>query len=239
MQFYRHLTPIQAMTFDLDDTLYDNRPVIHHVEEQVALWLYHHHPVTATKPLVWWKALKVKLAKDDPWLPNDVSLWRFEQIRHGLLNLGYAEHEAQQAATDAMQEVHRLRNLVDVPEATHRVLAELAENMPLVAITNGNVDPQKIGLANYFQLILKAGPNGHAKPHPDMFVTAQQFLQVPAESILHVGDHPIKDVMGAKMNGFQACWFNDSHRSLRATKKARMLPDIEITHIEQLTWLIR
>ena len=28
MHFYRPLRPIAAMTFDLDDTLYDNYPVI-------------------------------------------------------------------------------------------------------------------------------------------------------------------------------------------------------------------
>ncbi|MGP1084095.1 5-amino-6-(5-phospho-D-ribitylamino)uracil phosphatase YigB, partial [Serratia sp. CY58181] len=28
MQFYRPLRPLAALTFDLDDTLYDNRPVI-------------------------------------------------------------------------------------------------------------------------------------------------------------------------------------------------------------------
>lgn len=32
MHFYRQLPVIEAMTFDLDDTLYDNRPVIRRVE---------------------------------------------------------------------------------------------------------------------------------------------------------------------------------------------------------------
>ena len=35
MHFYRQLPVIEAMTFDLDDTLYDNRPVIRRVEAQV------------------------------------------------------------------------------------------------------------------------------------------------------------------------------------------------------------
>ncbi len=238
MQFYRSLSPIEAITFDLDDTLYDNRPVIRYVEEQITQWLHTHHPVTATKPTEWWKALKAQLAKDNPWLLHDVSLWRFEQIRQGLLRLGYSEQDAHQAASYAMHEVHRLRNLVDVPDETHRVLTELAKKWPLVAITNGNVDPHRIGLAPYFQLILRAGPDGHAKPYPDMFVRAQQFLDVPASSILHVGDHPVKDVAGAKRNGFQACWYNDLGYTLRATPKAKVLPDMEINNIGQLTWLM-
>ncbi|MFV0450218.1 MAG: 5-amino-6-(5-phospho-D-ribitylamino)uracil phosphatase YigB [Vibrio sp.] len=239
MQIYRGLSPIHAMSFDLDDTLYDNRPVIRHVEQQIALWLFEHHPVTASQPLAWWKALKNQLAKHDPWLLHDVSLWRFEQIRHGLMQLGYGEQQAKIAATDAMQQVHRLRNLVDVPDITHQVLRHLAAKMPLVAITNGNVDPEKIGLAPYFQLILRAGPDGHAKPYPDMFLRAQQFLALPATSILHVGDHPIKDVMGAKKHGFQACWYNDRGLSLRATPKVKILPDLEISQIEQLSQFIK
>ncbi|EEG87262.1 hypothetical protein PROPEN_00540 [Proteus penneri ATCC 35198] len=34
MRFYRTLTPIAAMTFDLDDTLYDNVPVMDKTEKK-------------------------------------------------------------------------------------------------------------------------------------------------------------------------------------------------------------
>ncbi len=34
MHFYRPLERISAITFDLDDTLYDNRPVIARTEQQ-------------------------------------------------------------------------------------------------------------------------------------------------------------------------------------------------------------
>ncbi|SVK45665.1 flavin mononucleotide phosphatase [Acinetobacter baumannii] len=33
MHFYRPLRPLAALTFDLDDTLYDNRPVIRQTEQ--------------------------------------------------------------------------------------------------------------------------------------------------------------------------------------------------------------
>lgn len=35
MRFYRQLAPIAAITFDLDDTLYDNRPVIDKTEQEL------------------------------------------------------------------------------------------------------------------------------------------------------------------------------------------------------------
>lgn len=238
MLIYRNLMPIQAMTFDLDDTLYDNRPVIRHLEQQVASWLQREHPVTATRSLSWWKALKIRVAQDNPWLPNDVTLWRFEQMRQGLIALGYDSRQAEQVASAGIDEMMRLRNRIEIPQETHRVMAQLAAKIPLVAITNGNVDVDKIGLSQYFRQVFKAGPDGYAKPYPDMFDKAREVLGLPAQAILHVGDHLITDVQGARQNGFQACWFNDQGLTLRATPKARILPDVEIHKLSQLNQLI-
>ena len=39
MHFYRTLMPIAAMTFDLDDTLYDNVPVMDKTEEETLAFI--------------------------------------------------------------------------------------------------------------------------------------------------------------------------------------------------------
>lgn len=237
MHFYRSIRPIKAMSFDLDDTLYDNRPVIRYVEQQMVLWLHSHHPLSATRSLAWWQQLKLRLAQQQPLLRHDVTQWRFKQIEQGLIELGYSSEQALEAANAAIEEVLRLRNLVAVPQETHRVMTELAKRMPLVAITNGNVDPHRIGLGDYFELILKAGPDGCAKPYPDLFDKARIHLALPADSILHVGDHLVTDVQGAKCNGFQACWYNDQGSTLLASHKAKILPDIEINQLSSLLLL--
>ncbi len=38
------------------------------------------------------------------------------------------------------------RSRIDVPQETHDTLAKLAEKWPLVAITNGNAQPELFGL---------------------------------------------------------------------------------------------
>lgn len=238
MQFFRHLAPIQAMTFDLDDTLYDNRPIIRRVEADMVAWLHKHHPISATQTLRWWYEVKVAVATEDPWLPNDVTQWRFKQIERGLYLLGYQESQAKQAASDAIDEVLRLRSDFSVPQHSHQVLAQLASRLPLVAITNGNVDVEKIGLSSYFSLVLKAGPDGYAKPHSQLFNKAQAFLSVPAKHILHVGDHLISDVAGAKQSGFQACWYNDQGINVYQSRQVRVLPDVEINRLQDLSVLI-
>lgn len=238
MHFYRQLPVIRAMTFDLDDTLYDNRPVIAHLEQQMLEWMAVHHPLSSSRPLSWWVELKQIIVADDPALKHDVTHWRYQQIKQGLELLGYDETKATLAAQQAMDEVLRLRNLIDVPDVTHQVLAELARHIPLIAITNGNADPDKIGLGLYFQAVLKAGPDGYAKPHPDLFSKAQQQLALPPESILHVGDHLVTDVFGAWRNQFSSCWFNDQQLNLIGASRARILPDIEVSHLAELVALV-
>lgn len=234
MIFYRRLPKIKAMTFDLDDTLYDNRPVIEHLETSIREWMIAHHPVTQHQSQTWWQNLKMDLLHQHPAFIHDVTLWRFTLMKTGLQLLGYSSGEAESAASDGMEEVLRLRNLVSVPDETHRVLSELAQRIPLVAITNGNVDPERIGIQHYFQSVLRAGFDGLSKPYPDLFVKAQAYLALPGQEILHVGDHARTDVYGAKLNGFSACWMNPKFLNLRLLPKMALLPDVEIHQLDEL-----
>lgn len=234
MRFYRSLDTIKAMTFDLDDTLYDNWPIIRKVEQKAALWLQQAHPISQQWDRAQWQAFKFKLLEQSPMLKHDVTEWRFQQIKHGLKHLGYDVPKATEAAQTLINHVLHWRSDFDVPHETHQVLSQLCHRIPLVAITNGNVDVDKIGLGGYFSLVLKAGPDGRAKPYADMFDKAAEFLALPRQQILHVGDHVVTDVAGAKRNGFLACWFNDQGMTPRDAQRMKQLPDIEISHIQQL-----
>ncbi|MEZ8826700.1 5-amino-6-(5-phospho-D-ribitylamino)uracil phosphatase YigB [Vibrio amylolyticus] len=234
MRFYRRLSPIKAMTFDLDDTLYDNRPIIRRVESEITQWLHQEYPVSANKPYAWWQQVKLEVASLDPMLKHDVTRWRFEQIQQGLIKLGLDKGPARSAAQATIEKVLMLRSQFEVPRESHRVLKLLSERYPLVAITNGNVDVSKIGLDDYFSLTLKAGPDGKAKPNADLFSKASAFLSVAPKDILHIGDHLITDVAGAKRNGFQACWYNDQDTNLMQHPKSRTLPDVEINQLDSL-----
>lgn len=234
VRFYRSISTIKAMTFDLDDTLYDNHPVIRGLEQKTAQWLHQNHPVSQQMDVTQWRNLKLELAKQNSFLQSDVSEWRFQQIRQGLMHLGYDDPKASQAAQDTMEQVLIWRHQIDVPELTHQVMCKLKQYMPLIAITNGNVNPANIGLGDYFDLVLNAGPDGWAKPHSQMFDTALSHLDLPAENVLHVGDNLISDVAGAKYAGMQACWMNDFGKNLQQEADAKVLPDVEITSIDDL-----
>ncbi len=239
MKLYRRLPTIKALSFDLDDTLYDNRPVMIRLENEMVKWLHHHHPVSAAYTSEQWHAIKQELLIKQPQLKHDVTLWRQTQISEGLTLLGYPAIEAELAAKEGMKQVLRLRNQLEVPQASHDTLSALSKRFPLVAITNGNVDVNQIGLGKYFDLILKAGPDGRAKPCKDMFVTAADYLGLPHHRILHVGDHLVTDVSGAKRCGFSACWINNHPaQSVLSATRTSILPDLEIRQITQLLYLV-
>jgi len=47
MKYYRPLKPFKAISFDLDDTLYDNQPIIKKAEDEILAYLNQKHPELA------------------------------------------------------------------------------------------------------------------------------------------------------------------------------------------------
>ncbi len=92
------------------------------------------------------------------------------------------------------------RSRIDVPQQTHDTLKQLAKEWPLVAITNGNAQPELCGLGEYFEFVLRAGPHGRSKPFSDMYFLAAEKLNVPIGEILHVGDDLTTDVGWRRKN---------------------------------------
>ncbi|WP_312240906.1 5-amino-6-(5-phospho-D-ribitylamino)uracil phosphatase YigB [Pantoea sp.] len=238
MKFYRSLRPIKAITFDLDDTLYDNHPVIRRTtaESHVALQAY--HPSLSTFSETAYQALRDELLLLEPDIYHDVTEWRRRSVELAMLNAGLTPAEARAGADKVMEVFAHWRSQVEMPEETHLTLAALAERVPLVAITNGNADPQKLGLDGYFKFSLRAGPHGRAKPWQDMYHLAAQRLAIAPENILHVGDDLTTDVAGSLRCGMQACWINLRQGNLMRIKDARLLPHVEISQLASLTSLL-
>lgn len=238
MHFYRPLRPFFALTFDLDDTLYDNRPVIDRTERESAAFLQQYHPALKHLDAGYFQRIRADLRRQDPDIYHDVTRWRWRAIEQGMLNQGLDALTARQGADAAMANFARWRSDIDVPQATHSTLRALSARWPLVAITNGNASPEACGLGDYFCFVLRAGPDGRAKPFRDMYLRAALKLGLPPENILHVGDDLTADVTGAIGSGLQACWINDRGCSIIQAADARLLPHIEISRLASLTALL-
>lgn len=238
MHFYRTLMPIEAMTFDLDDTLYDNVPVMDKTEQETLQFIRQYDARFNHFTEQHIDKYKKPLLENDPEIFHDITHWRWLAAKNMLLDYGYSEENAKQGADDIMAHFAYWRSAIDVPKNTHEVLAKLAQKIPLIAITNGNAQPCHCGLGDYFSHILKAGPDGRSKPYPDMFDKAASLLNLPHQRILHVGDHLVTDVEGAIRSGLQACWINLNNRNLFQNNETRVIPHIEINDLRYLTELV-
>ncbi|WP_281545941.1 HAD-IA family hydrolase [Grimontia sp. SpTr1] len=237
MKFYRRWQPVSAMTFDLDDTLYDNRVVIIRAEQMLLDWLEARCPAMVDFDWPQWQVMRAEVIAADASLVGFVTEIRRAQLTLAALRCGLNEADAKSLADDGVAFFLYERSNFTVPEDAMQIMGELAERYPLVAITNGNVDCDKLGLTPLFKQVLQAGPDGAAKPDGALFAKAQSILNIPADTILHVGDHLKADVRGAKLAGFKACWFNDTKTPLTLQRRASLLPDVEVSNLSELLLL--
>ena len=80
MRFYRPLGRISALTFDLDDTLYDNRPVILRTEREALTFVQNYHPALRSFQNEDLQRLRQAVREAEPEIYHDVTRWRFRSI---------------------------------------------------------------------------------------------------------------------------------------------------------------
>jgi len=230
---YQRLKPFKAISFDLDDTLYDNQPIIANAVKQSFALLHREYPAsTQWTPEDW---LKCKLAQQSlhPELKHDTSAARYTMLREGLIQLGYNEIQATQGAQAGLACFQRYRSDFNVTEDVIAILKALKVDFRLVGITNGNVDASRIGLSDVLEFVLHPGYGVKMKPHSDMFTMACKQLAIVPSELLHIGDHPNSDIFGAKVAGCQTVWLNPCQQN-RDKKPSSLLPQIKITHLSKL-----
>lgn len=235
MQFFRRLQDIRAISFDLDDTLYDNRPVIENAEQWMVDHMRDRYLASAMYDRAWWLQLKHELQRADPSLHDDVSRCRLMMLEVGLQRGGMAESQAKQEAKQVFAEFLEVRSQVVVPAESIDVLKQLSRHFPLVVITNGNVLLERIGLDGHFKHVLKAGNGRKMKPAPDMFRLMAAQLKLRPQQILHVGDDVTTDIFGAIRNGYQAAWINNQGQDWRTL---HTLPHLMLQDIRDLLTLL-
>ena len=197
--------PISALTLDLDDTLYDNGPVLHAAEEATQRWLSRQCPRLARRyGAADLRALRRRLAGEHPHLAHDYSALRRLALAEAARETGYPADIAEQAFAVFYAARQRVTFFSDVVPA----LEALSTRFPLAAVTNGNANVVELGLGRFFRFALTPGEAGAAKPSPVIFREAVRRLEVPAGEVLHVGDDPAADVEGARTAGLRTAWVN-------------------------------
>ena len=113
MRFYRPLGRISALTFDLDDTLYDNRPVILRTEREALTFVQNYHPALRSFQNEDLQRLRQAVREAEPEIYHDVTRWRFRSIEQAMLDAGLSAEEASAGAHAAMINFAKWRSRIE------------------------------------------------------------------------------------------------------------------------------
>jgi FMN hydrolase / 5-amino-6-(5-phospho-D-ribitylamino)uracil phosphatase len=200
------LSRIRAITLDLDDTLWPIWPTIARAEVVLQNWLRAHAPATAAlctdKTVL--SDIRLQLNTSRPDLAHDMSALRLEAIRLVLQRAG----DDPALAAPAFEAFFAERQRVDLFEDALPALEFLSSRFPVVALSNGNADVQRVGLGAHFKASVSAREFGVGKPDPRIFHAGAQAAGVDSTQVLHIGDDAHLDGVGALNAGMQLAWVN-------------------------------
>lgn len=226
---------LRLVTFDLDDTLWDVAPVIDSAEQVLRNWFADNQVLASPPSVDEIHAMRRQLVSQAPALQHRISELRRLTLFHLLQQGGYSQQHAQVLASQAFEVFLEARQQVELFDDVHPTLQVLQHGYILGALSNGNADIGRIGLAQYFRFHLKAEDIGISKPDPQPFLAAlKRGGDIAPEHAVHVGDHPRDDITGAQAAGMKAVWYNPQGRPWEGQGR----PDGEIQRLAELPELL-
>ncbi|MDO8861798.1 HAD family hydrolase [Haliea sp. E1-2-M8] len=228
---------IAVITFDLDNTLWDVEPALLRAEQAQREWLLRYRPGCIEHhdhDSLW--EFKKAVWKRHPELAHHVSQMRIRMLGELQRAAGYSEADSERGALGAFAAFLEERHKVELYEEALDILRQLAGSYRLGALTNGNADIYKTDAAEYFDFAFLAEEIGASKPAPDMFRAALAKTGVEPGQIVHVGDNPEHDIVGASRVGLRTVWVNLQGASWN---RADIAPDAEVLRLSELPAAIR
>lgn len=237
---------IQAIIFDLDDTLIDwsdqngnyvefMRPHLDNIYDY--LQERDHHLPTCS---VFYDSYIEVLIKEWQAAKKTWSGVNFAAALEKFLNS--LDLDCQQIDFDEVLRVFDMQPIPGVTlfQDTLTVLETLQrKDYKIGLITNSmmpmwmrDVELKAYGILDFFDVRLTSGDVGYMKPHPEIFQRALQILDVQPQRSLFVGDRPANDIAGANAAGLISVLMSPPHLE-------RELNDIQPDHIiNELSQLI-
>ena len=226
---------ILAVTIDLDDTLWPVMPALEQADRDLDNYLRQHYPhVAQTWPIPAMRELRASVAAERIDLAHDFTAQRYITMQKAFDACGIAE-----APLDALCEIYAsARNNVELYPDALPALERLGALLPVVSLTNGNADLERIGLHMHFAHRISARDIGTAKPDARIFMAAAERLGVTPDQILHVGDDPELDVVGARDAGLRTAWINRAGHPWPGALGPK--PDLDLRDLAALVeWLVQ
>lgn len=208
--------PIQAVFFDLDDTLHDSQ----HSFEQTVKKLF---PKVASQLTM--NALYIKFREASDLLWKDyvegnmpLSDLRTKRIIMAMKSLDMTI-DAELANLFQKQYEYYQNHLKLFPEVLDLLKVLKQKGILVGMITNGPVEHQhkkisSLQLTDHIprHLIYVSDGVGVAKPNPDIFHYVKNRVNLMPEELLYVGDSWENDIVGSSKAGWKSLWFNHRNR---------------------------
>ncbi|SHF29923.1 putative hydrolase of the HAD superfamily [Modicisalibacter ilicicola DSM 19980] len=212
------LPPVTALTFDLDDTLWDNHEVMVATENGHYAWLDEalaradtdRQRLSERFPLSAYQARRQHIARREPLRRGDFTWIRRQSLIEMLHDYGLPHAVAEEYALAAMEHFMTLRHRLTPYPEVEGLLDALAQRYALAAITNGNVQVTRLPLARHFPVAIAAGELLAPKPDARPFLAALARLGSAPSRAMHVGDSWHEDVLPAWRLGMRVAWI-DKH----------------------------
>jgi putative hydrolase of the HAD superfamily len=203
------ITP-RVISLDLDDTLWPVGPVIAAAEDELLAWLTTHHPRAMhghdANSL---RSLRADVASRHPAQRHDLTWLRRQALFEQFAAAGYASPPVE----EALEVFFRGRNRVALYGDVRPALERLRTKYRLFAVSNGNADLVRCGIGDLFAGHITAAAAGAAKPDARIFALLLREAGVRPIEVLHIGDDPLADVVGATQAGMQSMWLNREGRA--------------------------
>lgn len=229
--------PIQAVLFDLDNTL-THRDL---TAQAYSCYLAEYY-APALKQVEPDKIIEIVRRIDNGGYPKK------ELLTHGSIGASAAYALLQELPWLNPPSIDELaqfwfsqfgRCAVEMP-AAEQVLTQLKdEGYQLAIVSNGGHDTRLntirgLGIETYFDEIISSGLVGFNKPQPEIFQITAERLGVQPAQCMYIGDHPINDVQGATEAGMHALWMQGFHADAEHIQyKIQQRPEIFV-HLQLL-----
>ena len=201
---------IKMITFDLDDTLWDNKPTITNAEIKTRKWIEEKVGAIEWGDLNDFLQLREALIRKDKSIAWDISKLRVEIFKEKIKGL-VSNDEITKLAEEAFSYFLKKRHEIELFPGVEDALKALSENYMLGALTNGNADIYKLSIGKYFKFSISSLEAQDSKPNKSHFKLAKTHIpNLQYSEMLHIVDHQINDIFGAHALGIEVLWFNNT-----------------------------
>ena len=220
---------IKVIAFDLDDTLWNNRPVLINAEKRLNEWLENEVPRLRFS-VVEMRSLRNEVLAIEPELANRITELRRRIIERAIFLSDYDSAKASDLSHKAMEVFIIARNDIEFFDGALEAIQTLKSSFLLGALTNGNADVRLLGLDDHFSFAFSAEEVGAPKPAHDLFHKALAHTDTLPHQMVYVGDDPVLDIDSANEAGLHTVWVKHPDKD----KVGETAADEKIEHVRHL-----